>query len=96
MGPAAAGHPMQLAAEGSAGGGVADRDGAAAASPDYLVACRPYLGEVAAHHHRAFHERFSTTSTELGFDRTVTRLQWSALVKVTALGGRAPRTRRRP
>ena len=24
-------------------------------SPDYLVACRPYLGEVAAHHHRAFH-----------------------------------------
>ena len=22
--------------------------------PDYLVACRPYLGEVAAHHHRAF------------------------------------------
>ena len=28
-------------------------------SPDYLVACRPYLGEVAAHHHRAFHERFS-------------------------------------
>src|SRR5947209_17073420 len=35
-------------------------------SPDYLVACRPYLGEVAAHHHRAFHERFSTTSDELG------------------------------
>ena len=29
--------------------------------PDYLVACRPYLGEVAAHHHRAFHERFRLT-----------------------------------
>src|SRR5688500_10504763 len=40
-------------------------------SPDYLVACRPYLGEVAAHHHRTFHARFSATSAELGFDRTV-------------------------
>jgi hypothetical protein len=59
-------------------------------SPDYLVACRPYLGEVAAHHHRAFHERFSTTSAELGFNRIVTRLQWSALVKVTALAGLTP------
>ena len=53
----------------------------------YLVACRPYLGEIAAHHHRAFHERFSVTSAELGFDRIVTRLQWSALVKVAALAG---------
>ena len=59
-------------------------------SPDYLVACGPYIGEIAAHHHRAFHERFSATSAELGFDRTVTRLQWSALVKVTALAGRSP------
>jgi hypothetical protein len=30
-------------------------------SPDYLVACRPYIGEIAAHHHRAFHERFTAT-----------------------------------
>ena len=37
-------------------------------SPDYLVACRPYLGEVAARHHRAFHARFSARSAELGFD----------------------------
>ena len=59
-------------------------------SADYLVACRPYLGEVAAHHHRAFHERFAATSAELGFDRIVTRLQWSALVKVTALAGLGP------
>jgi len=59
-------------------------------SADYLVACRPYLGEVAAHHHRGFHERFTATSTELGFDRIVTRLQWSALVKVTALAGLGP------
>jgi integrase len=57
---------------------------------DYLVACRPYLGEIAAHHHRAFHERFSVTSAELGFDRIVTRLQWSALVKVAALAGVTP------
>ncbi|HSS24341.1 MAG TPA: tyrosine-type recombinase/integrase [Mycobacterium sp.] len=59
-------------------------------SPDYLVACRPYLGEVAAHHHRTFHARFSARSTELGFDRIVTRLQWSALVKVAALAGLTP------
>lgn len=59
-------------------------------SPDYLVACRPYLGEVAAHHHRTFHARFSARSTELGFDRVVTRLQWSALVKVAALAGLTP------
>ena len=59
-------------------------------SPDYLVACRPYLGEVAAHHHRRFHERFVATSTELGFDPVVTRLQWSALAKVAALAGLTP------
>ena len=59
-------------------------------SPDYLVACRPYLGEVAAHHHRAFHVRFAATSAGLGFGATVTRLQWSALAKVTALAGLAP------
>jgi integrase len=59
-------------------------------SPDYLVACRPYLGEVAAHHHRAFHERFASMSAELGFDRVVTRLQWSALTKVSALAGLSP------
>jgi integrase len=56
-------------------------------SPDYLVACRPYLGEVAAHHHRVFYERFRATSAELGFDRIVTRLQWSALAKVAAVSG---------
>ena len=59
-------------------------------SPDYLVACRPYLGEVAAHHHRRFHQRFVATSTELGFDPVVTRLQWSALAKVAALAGLTP------
>jgi integrase len=59
-------------------------------SPDYLVACRPYLGEVAARHHRAFCERFSAASAELGFSPVVTRLQWSALAKVAALAGLAP------
>jgi integrase len=59
-------------------------------SPDYLVACRPYLGQVAAHHHRAFYEQFSSTSAELGFDWVVTRLQWSALTRVTALAGLTP------
>jgi len=57
---------------------------------DYLVACRPYLGEVAAHHHRGFYERFRAMSAQLGFDRIVTRLQWSALAKVAALSGATP------
>jgi site-specific recombinase XerD len=57
-------------------------------SPDYLVACRPYLGEVAAHH-QVFYERFRAASAELGFDRVVTRLQWSALAKIAALSGLA-------
>ena len=34
-------------------------------SPDYLVACRPYLGEVAAHHHQVFYERFRAMSAQL-------------------------------
>ena len=59
-------------------------------SPDYLVACRPYLGEVAARHHRAFYERFAATSAELGFDPIVTRLQWPALATVTAVAGLGP------
>lgn len=59
-------------------------------SPDYLVACRPYVGEVAAHHHQVFYERFSATSSELGFDRIVSRLQWSALTKVAVLAGTVP------
>jgi hypothetical protein len=59
-------------------------------SPDYLVACRPYLGEVAAHHHQAFYGRFAAASAGLGFGAIVTRLQWSALAKVTALAGLAP------
>lgn len=50
-------------------------------SADYLVACRPYLGEGAGHH-RAFYERFAAASAGLGFGPVVTRLQWSALAKV--------------
>lgn len=59
-------------------------------SADYLVACRPYVGEIAAHHQRAFHERFTATSAELGFAPFVTRIQWSAIVKTLALGGLSP------
>ena len=65
-------------------------------TPDYLVACRPYLGEVAAHHHHRFHERFVATSAELGFDRVVTRVQWSALAKVAALAGLTPERLTKP
>ena len=59
-------------------------------SAGYLVACRPYLGEVAARHHRAFYERFAAASAGLGFGPVVTRLQWSALAKVTAVAGLGP------
>src|SRR4029079_13617055 len=59
-------------------------------SPDYLVLGKPYLGEIAARHHRAFHRRFTGTSAELGFAPRVSRLQWSALVKVAVLIGLSP------
>jgi integrase/recombinase XerD len=59
-------------------------------SPDYLVLGRPYLGEVAARHHRDFHRTFADTAAELGFDQLSTRLQWSATVKIATLLGLAP------
>jgi len=59
-------------------------------SPDYLILGRPYLGEVAARHHRGFHARFGATAAALGFDARSARLQWSATVKVATLLGRAP------
>ena len=59
-------------------------------TPDYLVLGRPYLGEVAARHHKAFHERFRATAASLGFAPRVARLQWSAVVKVAVLAGVAP------
>jgi integrase len=63
---------------------------------DYLVLGRPYLGEVAARHHRAFHSRFAATAAELGFDALATRLQWSATVKVAVLVGAAPEQLTKP
>ena len=59
-------------------------------SADYLVLGRPYLGEVAARHMRAFHARFAATAEELGFDALSIRLQWSATVKVAVVVGMAP------
>ena len=59
-------------------------------SPDYLVLGKPYLGEIAARHHQVFHQRFTTTSAQLGFAPRVSRLQWSALVKVSVLVGLSP------
>ena len=50
-------------------------------SPEYLIFGRPYLGEVAARHHRPFYERFCATAATLGFDRRSTILQWSAITK---------------
>jgi integrase len=59
-------------------------------SPDYLVVCRPHIGLVAAHLQAGFHERFRTTAADLGFRPIVSRLQWSALVRVSALTGLRP------
>jgi integrase len=59
-------------------------------SPEYLILGRPYLGEVAARHHRPFYARFCATAAALGFDARSTRLQWSATVKVATLLSRAP------
>jgi integrase len=59
-------------------------------SPDYLITGKPYVGEVAARHHPAFHARFTATATELGFVPRIARLQWSAIVKVAVLAGVAP------
>jgi integrase len=56
-------------------------------SADYLVLGRPYVGEIAARHHRDFHDRYTSVSADLGFTATVTRLQWSALVKIAVLFG---------
>jgi integrase len=56
-------------------------------SADYLVLGRPYVGEIAARHYRDFHDRYTAIATDLGFTKTVTRLQWSALVKVAILLG---------
>ena len=56
-------------------------------SPDYLVACRPYLGEVAAHHHRRFHERFVA---DLHRARVRSRRDPPAVVR-PGQGGRAGR-----
>jgi integrase len=56
-------------------------------SPDYLVLGRPYLGEVAARHHAAFHATFAATAAELGFDSRSTVLQWSAVTKAAVLTG---------
>lgn len=64
--------------------------GRARPSADYLVVCRPHLGLVAAHLQPGFHDRFRATSADLGFGPVVSRLQWSALVRVGALSGLWP------
>ncbi len=59
--------------------------GRLAASPDYLAAAPHLLGDVAAHHHPAFHAAFTQTATTLGFTRASAVRQWAAMVRVAAL-----------
>jgi site-specific recombinase XerD len=52
---------------------------------DYIVAGRPFLGDVARSHHLALAEQFSTTAAQLGFARPTAVAQWSAVSKVAAV-----------
>ncbi len=56
-----------------------------AASADYLVAGRPFVGDVALRHHPEFANAFLDTATSLGFARATAMSQWSDIAKVAAL-----------
>lgn len=48
-------------------------------TPEYLVASKLRVGQVAARVHRDFHRRFLTVAAELGFDQKSAELQWWAV-----------------
>jgi integrase len=59
-------------------------------TPEYLVASKLRVGQVAACVYREFHGRFLATAGELGFDRKSAQLQWWAVARVAALAGTSP------
>jgi hypothetical protein len=59
-------------------------------TPEYLVASKLRVGQVAAGVYRDFHGRFLATAGELGFDRSSAELQWWAVARVAALAGTSP------
>ncbi len=56
-----------------------------AASADYVVVGRPFLGDVALRHHPVFANGFLDTAVSLGFKRGTAMAQWSDLAKLAAL-----------
>jgi integrase len=59
-------------------------------TPEYLVASKLRVGQVATGVYREFHGRFLATAGELGFDRRSAELQWWAVARVAALAGTSP------
>jgi hypothetical protein len=56
-----------------------------AASADYVVVGRPFLGDVALRHHPVFASAFLDTAVSLGFKRSTAMAQWSDVAKLGAL-----------
>jgi len=56
-----------------------------ATSAAYIVAGRPFLGDVALRHHPAFGHAFLDTAVSLGFARATAMAQWSDVAKLAGL-----------
>jgi integrase len=54
-------------------------------SADYLVAGRPFVGDVAMRHHPVFANAFLDTAASLGFARSTAMSQWSDIAKAAAV-----------
>jgi integrase/recombinase XerD len=56
-----------------------------AASADYIVVGKPFVGDVAMRHHPEFANAFLDTAVSLGFKRGTAMTQWSDVAKLAAL-----------
>ena len=56
-----------------------------AASADYVVVARPFVGDVAMRHNPVFANAFLGTARSLGFARATAMSQWSDVAKVAAM-----------
>ncbi|MCA1679558.1 MAG: site-specific integrase [Actinobacteria bacterium] len=59
-------------------------------TPEYLVASKLRVGQVAARVHGDFHRRFLAVAAELGFDQKSAELQWWAVARVAVLASTSP------
>ena len=90
VGPIAAGAAVRAAAQGAPGGRLVDRDGTVPAQPRLPGGLPALPGRGRRPPSPGVSRPVRARSAELGFDRIVTRLQWSALVKVAAVAGVTP------